>query len=142
LASQKVDFGGGQGCWVVKEGLMKKIIALVILAVVAAAFFGLTVPRHVLNTLGFAMADCTDGSGCWAVTESNWWSGSPVVAISRVDGTGGSFRAISIEAPHQRWRRFSRKMPLASRGVAGSQGRTPPSRNIPTTASLDIARSK
>jgi len=43
---------------------MKKIIALVILAVVAAAFFGLTVPRHVLNTLGFAMADCTDGSGC------------------------------------------------------------------------------
>jgi len=30
-------------------------------------------------------------------------------------------------------------MPLASRGVAGSQGRTPPSRNIPTTASLDIA---
>jgi hypothetical protein len=47
-----------------KEGLLKKIIALVILAVVAATFFGLTVPRHVLNTLGFAMADCTDGSGC------------------------------------------------------------------------------
>ena len=43
---------------------MKKIIALVILAVVAAGFFGLTVPRHVLNTLGFAMADCTDGAGC------------------------------------------------------------------------------
>jgi len=43
---------------------MKKIIALVILAVVAAGFFGLTVPRHVLNTLGFAMADCTDDSGC------------------------------------------------------------------------------
>jgi hypothetical protein len=48
----------------VKEGLMRKIIALVILAVVAAAFFGLTVPRHVRNTFGFAMADCTDGSGC------------------------------------------------------------------------------
>ena len=48
----------------VKEGLMKKIIAVVILAVVAATFFGLTVPRHVLNTFGFAMADCTDGSGC------------------------------------------------------------------------------
>ena len=48
----------------VKEGLMRKIVALVILAVVAAAFFGLTVPRHVLNTFGFAMADCTDGSGC------------------------------------------------------------------------------
>jgi hypothetical protein len=48
----------------VKEGLMRKIIALAILAVVAAAFFGLTVPRHVLNTFGFAMADCTDGSGC------------------------------------------------------------------------------
>jgi len=47
-----------------RRGPMKKIIALVILAVVAAAFFGLTVPRHVLNTLGFAMADCTDGSGC------------------------------------------------------------------------------
>jgi hypothetical protein len=36
----------------VKEGLMRKIIALAILAVVAAAFFGLTVPRHVLNTFG------------------------------------------------------------------------------------------
>jgi len=47
-----------------EEGLMKKIIALVILAVFGAAFFGLMVPRHVLNTLGFAMADCTDGSGC------------------------------------------------------------------------------
>ena len=43
---------------------MKKIIALVILAVVAAGFFSLTVPRHVLNTLEFAMADCTDGAGC------------------------------------------------------------------------------
>jgi uncharacterized membrane protein len=48
----------------VKEGLMRKIIAIVILAVVAATFFGLTVPRHVLNTFGFAMADCTDGLGC------------------------------------------------------------------------------
>jgi hypothetical protein len=47
-----------------RRGIMKKIIAVVILAVVAAGFFGLTVPRHVLNTLGFAMADCTDGSGC------------------------------------------------------------------------------
>ena len=37
---------------------MKKIIALVILAVVAAGFFSLTVPRHVLNTLGFAMTSC------------------------------------------------------------------------------------
>jgi hypothetical protein len=36
----------------IKEGLMRKIIALAILAVVAAAFFGLTVPRHVLNTFG------------------------------------------------------------------------------------------
>ena len=43
---------------------MKKIIAVVILAVFAVGFFGLMVPRHVLNTLGFAMADCTDGSGC------------------------------------------------------------------------------
>ena len=43
---------------------MRKIIAIVILAVVAATFFGLTVPRHVLNTFGFAMADCTDGLGC------------------------------------------------------------------------------
>jgi hypothetical protein len=46
------------------RGFMKKIIAFVILAVVAATFFGLTVPRHVLNTFGLAMADCTDGSGC------------------------------------------------------------------------------
>ena len=37
---------------------MKKIIALVILAVVVAGFFGLTVPRHVLNTFGLAAADC------------------------------------------------------------------------------------
>ena len=33
---------------------MKKIIAVVILAVFAAGFFGLMVPRHVLNTLGLA----------------------------------------------------------------------------------------
>jgi hypothetical protein len=39
--------------------LMKKMIAVVILAVVlAAGFLGLTVPRHVLNTLGLAAADC------------------------------------------------------------------------------------
>jgi hypothetical protein len=37
---------------------------LVILVVVAAGFFSLMVPRHVLNTLGFAMADCTDGARC------------------------------------------------------------------------------
>ncbi len=38
---------------------MKKIIAVVILAVVAAGLFGFIVPRHVLNTLGFATtADC------------------------------------------------------------------------------------
>ena len=37
---------------------MKKIIAVVILAVFAAGFFGLMVPRHVLNTLGLARADC------------------------------------------------------------------------------------
>jgi hypothetical protein len=43
---------------------MKKMIALVILAVVAAGFFSLTVPRHVLNAFGFAMADCTGGSDC------------------------------------------------------------------------------
>ena len=43
---------------------MKEIIAVVILAIVAAGFFSLTVPRHVLNTLGLFMADCTDGPGC------------------------------------------------------------------------------
>jgi hypothetical protein len=37
---------------------MKKIIALMILAIVAAEFFGLIAPRHVLNTLGFAAVDC------------------------------------------------------------------------------------
>jgi hypothetical protein len=55
---------GGQGCLVVNEGLMKKIIALVIFVVVAATFFALAVSRHVLNTFGFAMADCNDGAGC------------------------------------------------------------------------------
>ncbi len=43
---------------------MKKIIALVILVIVAASLFALAVPRHVLNTFGFAMADCNDGTGC------------------------------------------------------------------------------
>jgi hypothetical protein len=42
---------------------MRKIIALAILVVVAALFFGGTVPRHVLNTLGFATADCS-GQDC------------------------------------------------------------------------------
>ncbi len=42
---------------------MKKIIAFMILAIVAAGFFGLIVPRHVLNTLGIAAADC-DGQNC------------------------------------------------------------------------------
>jgi hypothetical protein len=34
---------------------MKNIIALVILAIIAAGFFSLIVPRHVLNTLGCAI---------------------------------------------------------------------------------------
>jgi hypothetical protein len=42
---------------------MKKIVALMILAIVAAGFFGLIVPRHVLNTLGIAEADC-GGQSC------------------------------------------------------------------------------
>ena len=37
---------------------MKKTIVLMILAIVAAGFFGLIVPRHVLKTFGFAAADC------------------------------------------------------------------------------------
>ena len=42
---------------------MKKIIAFMILTIVAAGLFGLIVPRHVLNTLGFAAADC-DSQNC------------------------------------------------------------------------------
>jgi hypothetical protein len=42
---------------------MKNIIALVILAIIAAGFFSLIVPRHVLSTLGFAAADC-DSQNC------------------------------------------------------------------------------
>jgi hypothetical protein len=42
---------------------MKKIIVFTILAIVAAGFFGLIVPRHVLNTLGLAAADC-DSQNC------------------------------------------------------------------------------
>ena len=45
---------------------MKKIIAVVILAVFAAGFFGLMVPRHVLNTLGLARADC-DRQNCFSI---------------------------------------------------------------------------
>jgi hypothetical protein len=41
-----------------KDYLMKKIVVVVIVAIVAAGFFGLIVPRHVLNTLGIAAADC------------------------------------------------------------------------------------
>ena len=36
---------------------MRKIVALVILAVVAAAFFGLTVPRHVLKATAVIRID-------------------------------------------------------------------------------------
>jgi len=43
---------------------MRKIIAVVILAVFAVGFFGLMVPRHVLNSLGLARADC-DRQNCW-----------------------------------------------------------------------------
>ena len=43
---------------------MKKIIALAVVAVVAAGFLGFTSPGHrVLNSLGFATADCS-GSNC------------------------------------------------------------------------------
>jgi hypothetical protein len=41
-----------------KDYLMKKVIAFMIFAILAAGFFGLIVPRHVLNTLGIAAADC------------------------------------------------------------------------------------
>jgi len=37
---------------------MKKIIAIMIVAIVAAGFLSLVAPRHVLNTLGIAAADC------------------------------------------------------------------------------------
>jgi hypothetical protein len=43
---------------------MNKIVALVVVAVVAAGFLGFTAPRHrVLNTLGFATAGCS-GQNC------------------------------------------------------------------------------
>jgi hypothetical protein len=48
----------------VKISVMKKFIAMVIfVAVLAAGLFGLIVPRHVLNTLGLATADC-GSQGC------------------------------------------------------------------------------
>lgn len=47
----------------IRTSTMRNIIALVILAIIAAGFFGLIVPRHVLNTLGFAAADC-DSQNC------------------------------------------------------------------------------
>ena len=43
---------------------MKKIVAALAVIVVAASFLGFTTPGHrVLNSLGFATADCT-GSAC------------------------------------------------------------------------------
>ena len=43
---------------------MRKIIALVIVVVVAGAFLGFTTPGHrVLNTLGFATAYDPNGGG-------------------------------------------------------------------------------
>jgi hypothetical protein len=42
---------------------MKTILALAVLAVVAVGFLGFTSPGHrVLNSLGFATADCGGGS--------------------------------------------------------------------------------
>ena len=46
-----------------EDGIMNKIIALVVVAVFAAGFLGFTTPGHrVLSTLGFATAD--GGGGC------------------------------------------------------------------------------
>ena len=43
---------------------MKKIIAALAVVVVAAAFLGFTAPGHrMLNSLGFATAECS-GSSC------------------------------------------------------------------------------
>jgi hypothetical protein len=43
---------------------MKKVVAVMIFAaVLAVGFFGLMVPRHVLNTFGLATADC-DSQNC------------------------------------------------------------------------------
>jgi hypothetical protein len=43
------------------EEIMKKMLALVVIAIVAAGFLGFTTPGHrVLNTLGFATADDHD----------------------------------------------------------------------------------
>ena len=53
----------GEPVLVREASVMKKIIAVVILAVFAAGFFGLMVPRHVLNTLGLARVDC-DRQNC------------------------------------------------------------------------------
>jgi hypothetical protein len=51
------------------EGKIKKLIGLVVVAVIAVGFLGFTLPGHrVLNSLGFAAADGTSGgcggSGC------------------------------------------------------------------------------
>jgi hypothetical protein len=38
--------------------MKKAIVVMIFAAVLAAGLFGLIVPRHVLNTFGFATADC------------------------------------------------------------------------------------
>jgi hypothetical protein len=44
---------------------MRKIIALAIVAIIAVGFLGFTTPGHrVLNSLGFATADCGGSAGC------------------------------------------------------------------------------
>jgi hypothetical protein len=44
---------------------MRTIIALAVVAIIAVGFLGFTAPGHrLLNTLGFATADCGGGQGC------------------------------------------------------------------------------
>ncbi len=51
--------GWNGGVLVRSSSIMKKaIVVMIFAAVLAAGLFGLIVPRHVLNTFGFATADC------------------------------------------------------------------------------------
>jgi hypothetical protein len=43
-----------------KDEIVKRIIAVVIVLIAAAVTWGITVPRHFLNTLGIVTAVCDD----------------------------------------------------------------------------------
>jgi hypothetical protein len=75
---------------------MKKIIALVVVIVVAGAFLGLTAPGHrLLSALGFATACAT--SGCWSARERTM---NKIIALVVVVVVAGAF--LGLTAPGHR----------------------------------------